>query len=521
MKLLAPNGKPSNLTPKQYRLVRTPAFKKWFGDWENSPETASKIVDENGEPLVVYRGEKKKTINIKKHTGRGLFFTDDYDVALLFTDDNWNTKPKPRNVKAYFLNIKKPFILAPIDEYSDDFRNISRRISKKNQNDIIKGRKFYEQVIQDSNGRIVSKKLEKNKSKEIDLDEFNEWVFNKKEYNGVIAKNIDEADDEQITTNDYIAFKPEQIKLADGTNKKFDGSNPDIRFDLGGTTMRKPKTKLLAPNGKPSNLTPEQYRLVRTPEFKKWFGDWENSPETASKVIDENGEPLVVYHTTDKEYTVFNNRFSFFSKDLLPFGSKIIKAFLSINNPYILNDADSWSNINISKIDDRWEEIYNDLNNEDGIVIENVCNWAKERGYDGVIAKNIGETEDASITTDDYVSFNPTQIKLADGSNTTFDGSNPDIRFYDGGEIKITNDKLHDRTEDTYSIGKSYADVTKGNNSWSINYIESRSNGDGSKLINKIIDDAKKQNVSHINLQTGNGSETIFYEIRISSYRRR
>jgi hypothetical protein len=42
----------------------------------------------------------------------------------------------------------------------------------------------------------------------------------------------------------------------------------------------------LAPNGQPSNLTPEQYRLVRTPEFKAWFGDWENSPETASKVID-------------------------------------------------------------------------------------------------------------------------------------------------------------------------------------------------------------------------------------------
>lgn len=32
---------------------------------------------------------------------------------------------------------------------------------------------------------------------------------------------------------------------------------------------------LLAPNGQPSNLTPEQYRQVRTPEFKNWFGDWE------------------------------------------------------------------------------------------------------------------------------------------------------------------------------------------------------------------------------------------------------
>ena len=33
--LLAPNGKISNLTEKQYVQVRTEAFKKWFGDWIN------------------------------------------------------------------------------------------------------------------------------------------------------------------------------------------------------------------------------------------------------------------------------------------------------------------------------------------------------------------------------------------------------------------------------------------------------------------------------------------------------
>ena len=62
----------------------------------------------------------------------------------------------------------------------------------------------------------------------------------------------------------------------------------------------------LAPNGKPSNLTPKQYKLVRTPAFKKWFGDWENDPENASKVVDENGEPLVVYHGTDNEFYKFD-----------------------------------------------------------------------------------------------------------------------------------------------------------------------------------------------------------------------
>ena len=53
-------------------------------------------------------------------------------------------------------------------------------------------------------------------------------------------------------------------------------------------------SKHLAPNGKPSNLNHEQWHLVRTPEFKAWFGDWENDPENASKVVDENGEPLEI-----------------------------------------------------------------------------------------------------------------------------------------------------------------------------------------------------------------------------------
>ena len=34
----------------------------------------------------------------------------------------------------------------------------------------------------------------------------------------------------------YVAFEPNQIKLADGTNTTFDGNNPDIRFDDGGKT---------------------------------------------------------------------------------------------------------------------------------------------------------------------------------------------------------------------------------------------------------------------------------------------
>lgn len=59
-----------------------------------------------------------------------------------------------------------------------------------------------------------------------------------------------------------------------------------------------------APNGKLSNLTPEQYEQVRTPEFKKWFRDWENNPEKASKIVNENGEPHKITRLIKKSIDV-------------------------------------------------------------------------------------------------------------------------------------------------------------------------------------------------------------------------
>ena len=71
------------------------------------------------------------------------------------------------------------------------------------------------------------------------------------------------------------------------------------------------ENKRLAPNGKPSNLNAKQYEQVRTKEFKDWFGDWENDPQNASKVVDENGEPLVVYHgSVSKDIELFDRSLS-------------------------------------------------------------------------------------------------------------------------------------------------------------------------------------------------------------------
>jgi transketolase len=69
--------------------------------------------------------------------------------------------------------------------------------------------------------------------------------------------------------------------------------------------VRDGQGRLLAPNGEPTNLSDELWKLVRTDTFKNWFGDWENHPEEASKIVDENGEPLVMRHVSGAEFTVF------------------------------------------------------------------------------------------------------------------------------------------------------------------------------------------------------------------------
>ena len=70
----------------------------------------------------------------------------------------------------------------------------------------------------------------------------------------------------------------------------------------------------LAPNGKRSNLNERQWLQVRTKNFLNWFGDWVNDPANASKVVDENGEPLVVYHNTKNEFTKFSKLRAYFSR---------------------------------------------------------------------------------------------------------------------------------------------------------------------------------------------------------------
>jgi len=88
--LVSPNGPVSNLGRQSelwWKIARTESFKKFFGDWQNNSKSSSKVVDRNGEPLVVFRAiglnsladfynEDFYTKNSGLH-GPGVYFTAD------------------------------------------------------------------------------------------------------------------------------------------------------------------------------------------------------------------------------------------------------------------------------------------------------------------------------------------------------------------------------------------------------------------------------------------------------------
>ena len=56
------------------------------------------------------------------------------------------------------------------------------------------------------------------------------------------------------------------------------------------------------------DTTNESDSQTKSEAFKEWFGDWENEPESASKVVNEDGTPKVVYHGTGNEFFVFDRK---------------------------------------------------------------------------------------------------------------------------------------------------------------------------------------------------------------------
>ena len=217
--MLAPNGKKSKLDAEQWATVRTANFKKWFGDWENDPENASKVVDENGEPMVVYHGrsadfntfEKKEGVRFimgleDKVKAEGFFFSPDRALAEEFAGNAARHRGGKANVVPCYLNIRKP-----MDLTGEDYDRIYEDVTGW---DYTVG-----MDTQDNLWGIMDEEGMADKIKE-------------KGYDGAIF--VEEVDDNYEPTKiSYCALDANQVKSADKNNGEFSSRNNDIRFRFG------------------------------------------------------------------------------------------------------------------------------------------------------------------------------------------------------------------------------------------------------------------------------------------------
>jgi hypothetical protein len=253
--MLAPNGKKSKLDAEQWATVRTTNFKKWFGDWENDPENASKVVDENGEPMVVYHGrsadfntfEKKEGVRFimgleDKVKAEGFFFSPDRALAEEFAGNAARHRGGKANVVPCYLNIRKPMDLTGED---------------------------YDRIYEDVTGWDYTVGMDTQDNLWGIMDE--EGMADKikaKGYDGAIF--VEEVDDNYEPTKiSYCALDANQIKSADKNNGEFSSRNNDIRFRFG-----EPYDYEKYPLGRVEpNLATKEVKIVHTdanPGFKDY-----------------------------------------------------------------------------------------------------------------------------------------------------------------------------------------------------------------------------------------------------------
>nr|DAQ38043.1 MAG TPA: PolyVal ADP-Ribosyltransferase [Crassvirales sp.] len=319
-KLLASNGKVSNLTEKQYAQVRTKAFKEWFGDWE-------KAANANRVSL-----------------GKEIPNTDEYSKY----GQKGETDIEIREV---------------LDEKGNIIGTIRMEFSGKGRKGVVTLHPSLT-VTGKGYGTALYQHI---------ADTYN---INVEESFGEIGKSE--------------AAKKLWNKIANTISK-----DPDI-----------PLRQL--------------------------------TPSNSSKVIDENGEPLVVYRGTRPNSTVYNTGI-FRSKILFATPKKVgasrygepIALFMNARNPAIIDyKGEEYDR----KIEDEFYTPGNSFT-----IIDRKAEVAINKGYDALIVKNVKDGTNYPI--DDYVVLNPNQIKSATDNIGTF--SRTDNNIYHANTNLLTTTEIY------------------------------------------------------------------------------
>ena len=418
----APNGEPTKLTEKQWCQVRTTNFKRWFGNWE----LANKIFN------VVKTG--RADFNNKADA---MAWAEKNIIGLMGNEDTGGKGE---------INISNKSV--------DEMLNLNQR-TKSSSNEVhYAALTKLREIIHDS--EIVDAHPDYNKDKNekrtplagINKDVNIDVLYGALSFEGDIYRvktTIKRFIDENAKSKAY-AYDVQKIEVLPGIA---DNSN-NATVSKGSTTIT-------------GNILLQGVRKVN----QKTGGDGELALDDYSKVLDENGEPLVVFHGSNQWFQVFNegetNKSNVNTPDNTIFTNDNKEIASSFQNYYggavndVILDKDSplhrkydWGTYRAGGVYSLFMNLRNpkvlDYKGQtwkaEGMNINDEVAKAKQEGYDGVIAKNIidvGFTDVTPPASNDYIAFNNTDVKSATDNNGNFDESNPNILFQIAGEIGAQN----------------------------------------------------------------------------------
>lgn len=263
-----PTGYESKLSYVQQVLVRTKAFKNWFGDWELAARTylldgeknfnkhyenVSKVINRiTLEPMVGFHGtsaeEEFYSFATNKETGAGRpygYFAENREYSMNFVG-------RSNLLYAAFLNIRNPFIARGewFTQKKMDWMDASVAIAKRMATD--KYELFSDEYVQEIANliKVHEGQIWDYLKKTYENESYNFWLLMARDfksefknflishgYDGIFAdeqfKDPYDVKDPRQFTNTFIVFDAAQVKLADGRNLKFDPMSADIRYEKG------------------------------------------------------------------------------------------------------------------------------------------------------------------------------------------------------------------------------------------------------------------------------------------------
>ena len=256
---LAPNGQSSNLDLRQWAQVRTKAFKSWFGDWESDPAHASKVVDRNGEPMVVYHGTREggfsefSNDHASKHSFSpvgAIWFSNDLDRARSYSGTRsevtaFGEDEECAGVYSCFLNVRE-MVISDFD--GADWEGTGHELYELRMED---EQGHFVDLVQNSEGFDYFKSAEEAEAEaeRLGLEYYSirnnhfigtnvnmeaGMVLDQQMGDGLLITNVIDngrfGGDE--VADDYVVFSPYQIKSASCNMGQFDPLEADIRYQL-------------------------------------------------------------------------------------------------------------------------------------------------------------------------------------------------------------------------------------------------------------------------------------------------